>query len=74
MKQRSVKKIDLRTEGKTAFLKMYFDDGSELEVKGPRSGLHVNERVENNVVIYDCECEGFEPVASPLDTAVGSKE
>jgi hypothetical protein len=59
MISKTVHKISLRTEGDTEFVTLYFDDGSEIDLKGPRSGLKVEESEESGVIRYKCEFTGF---------------
>lgn len=61
MVKKTVKALTLRTEEDTEFVTIGFEDGSTLDLKGPRSGLKHTERKENGATVYDCEFEGFEP-------------
>lgn len=58
----TAREIDLRTENETTFVTLHYGDGSTLDLKGPRSGLKVEESYEDGVVVYKCEFSGFELV------------
>ena len=62
MVKTTVHKLDLRTEDETTFVTLHYEDGSTLDLKGPRSGLKVDEHDEDGVVVYKCEFSGFELV------------
>lgn len=62
MIKKTVQSLTLRAEGETEFVTIGFEDGSTLDLKGPRSGFKHTEREENGATVYDCEFEGFELV------------
>lgn len=57
---KTVHSLTLRAEGDIEFVQIGFEDGSTLDLKGPRSGFKYTERTENDHTVYDCEFEGFE--------------
>lgn len=56
----TVQSITVETIDGVEYVNVLFVDGSEVRLKGPRSGLKVDERVEHGKLLVDVQFEGFE--------------